>query len=828
MMHSHSSYDPSTRLASSNIGRSNSLALNEDALNADYSNLSSKPAPTSPLAQSFDMQRGDSRGPIQDEVTLAERISRMSHKEESEDPSIMRSTSRASVASNVSGVSGVSRNNTLKKKKSLSRKSSLKRSSSKRSVRAGSIGGVTYDDTSGDDNRSVFFTPVPTTGSPTDILAARFQGWRKVLKDLIMYFREVQSTYEARAKTATKISHTVNSLAMPVGFLPAGGIGDAHEIWQQFHKQAVAENLKAKEIDRDVISQLNSLRADLQSKIKEIKSLSGDFKNSIEKEKEHTKKVVSTLQESLAAVDTEAKVMAGKDDPYIIRLSVDRQVERLVDEENYLHRAYLNIEGSGRELEAIVVGEIQKAHRAFATILKKEADEAYETVDRLQNGPLSLPKDAEWVDFILKDPHFINPDTPLRRAQDLEYPGKYHPASAEVRAGMLERKSKYLKSYTPGWFVLSPTHLHEFKSADSVYTQQPIMSLYLLDQKLGAHSQPDSSSHKFILKGRQTGGMHRGHSWVFRAESYDTMLAWYDDIKSLTEKTGEERNDFVRRHTRSFSNQSTKSVSSFDDDEADQIPFSANTLLMSGANGDALPKAGQISNSDRPQGGRFPSDVQLSQDRLHQRLTPSSDGSEPEEMKFLGTERDVPLRNSDLRHIDGDSGYGDSAAGVAQLRSVDQSYVSQRPAAGASWHASHKGPSHETPPPVENPLLQAHQAEYLTTSPGLTEHPSGAFDSNTTSAPDKAYFAAVTATHDHASDPLRSRALPASVIAAPSAGSAIHDDQSTGVPGQTDSVSHTQAPVVEQLPSRGMVRNNTDQSVSNLHVPGEYPRGSYP
>ena len=64
-----------------------------------------------------------------------------------------------------------------------------------------------------------------------------------------------------------------------------------------------------------------------------------------------------------------------------------------------------------------------------------------------------MPQDEEWNNFILNDPNFVPPDTPLRRSQDVEYPGKYHPAAAEVRAGMLERKSKYLKSYTPGWLV---------------------------------------------------------------------------------------------------------------------------------------------------------------------------------------------------------------------------------------------------------------------------------------------------------------------------------------------------------------------------------------
>lgn len=111
----------------------------------------------------------------------------------------------------------------------------------------------------------------------------------------------------------------------------------------------------------------------------------------------------------------------------------------------------MNLEGSGRELESIVVGEIQKAYNAFAGILKREADESYDAVEKLRSGPIALPKDNEWSRFVEHDPHFVNPKLPLRRIDDVEYPGKHHPAAAEVRAGMLERKSKYLKSYTPGW-----------------------------------------------------------------------------------------------------------------------------------------------------------------------------------------------------------------------------------------------------------------------------------------------------------------------------------------------------------------------------------------
>lgn len=208
-----------------------------------------------------------------------------------------------------------------------------------------------------------------------------------------------------------------------------------------------------------------------------------------------------------------------------------------------------------------------------------------------------MQKDLEWMQFVHNDPHLVKPELPLRRVQDIDYPGKDHPAAAEIRAGMLERKSKYLKSYTPGWYVLSPTHLHEFKSADNIYSQPPVMSLYLGDQKLGSHSGPESNSHKFMLKGRQSGGMHRGHSWVFRAETYDTMMAWFDAIKSLTEKTGAERTEYVRKHARSISGNSARAMSitssdGMEDDEADHEPYSAS---MSGQ------QANQPSAETRPQ-----------------------------------------------------------------------------------------------------------------------------------------------------------------------------------------------------------------------------------
>lgn len=73
-----------------------------------------------------------------------------------------------------------SRGGTLKKRQSLKKKGSLRRSASGKNGRPDSMRSFDGEKEvySGDhaELNNAFFTPVPTTGSPTEILANRFQG----------------------------------------------------------------------------------------------------------------------------------------------------------------------------------------------------------------------------------------------------------------------------------------------------------------------------------------------------------------------------------------------------------------------------------------------------------------------------------------------------------------------------------------------------------------------------------------------------------------------------------------------------------------------------
>ena len=98
-----------------------------------------------------------------------------------------------------------------------------------------------------------------------------------------------------------------------------------------------------------------------------------------------------------------------------------------------------------------MVGEIQKAYNVLAGIMKREADNSYEAAEKLREGPVAMSKDHEWDVFVSHNPQMVDPRVPVRQAQQITYAGQDHPAAVEVRSGMLERKSKYLKNYTPGW-----------------------------------------------------------------------------------------------------------------------------------------------------------------------------------------------------------------------------------------------------------------------------------------------------------------------------------------------------------------------------------------
>jgi hypothetical protein len=129
---------------------------------ADFGSTPGRPSDSSPLSQAATQQQGH----FNEEWDASQRGSSIA-----EGPGMQRSNSATSQGETLIP----SRGGTLKKKASLRRGNSLKRSGSRRSSRAGSVRSLALEP-EGDEMRSAFYSPVPTTGNPTEILASRFSG----------------------------------------------------------------------------------------------------------------------------------------------------------------------------------------------------------------------------------------------------------------------------------------------------------------------------------------------------------------------------------------------------------------------------------------------------------------------------------------------------------------------------------------------------------------------------------------------------------------------------------------------------------------------------
>lgn len=436
---------------------------------------------------------------------------------------------------------------------------------------------------------------------PTEILATRFQAWRAIIKDIVSYMREYASVQEEIVRQQIRLQQAVGisakSIAVNHGssnghshrdhssnnnykevdvdeinrfFLPIGNgsIQDLPTILTKFHQQNVNNSSKTlKELNNIIIPKLEELRKDLLIKIKEIKNLQNDFKNNLNKELVETKNLLSQYYQS---VELSNKLEHGnhhfndsndvvKFDPYLIKIKLDRQIKKQLQEENYLFQAYENLQQSGGKLESIIVIEVQNYLTTFLNLLNDEHSTIPNfLLPNLNNGFLSKEPTFEWDSFIaknipspniavsalnnsssnVKNGTFVDLNFGSRKFTDLVINNYNTPLNLAVREGYLERRSKFLKNYSRGWYVLTCNFIHEFKTNDRKKDQIPILSIPLDSCQVSERSKDDgknNGTYKFILTSKLSNGlMHRNQNWVFRADTYESMKDWYDDIKTLT------------------------------------------------------------------------------------------------------------------------------------------------------------------------------------------------------------------------------------------------------------------------------------------------------
>jgi hypothetical protein len=212
-----------------------------------------------------------------------------------------------------------------------------------------------------------------------------------------------------------------------------------------------------------------------------------------------------------------------------------------------LQKSIVIMQQNSAHFEEGIVRSIQSAWSTFDEWQSRMSTSVQETWRTLGVNMAQLMPDREWISFAARSDHLLDPETPLRNPDAIDYPGKNDPAVTPVHTGMLERKKRFTKSYKEGFYVLTAAgYLHEYSSSDPSTATHPIWSLFLPACTLGPPSSATTAkSHKFHIEGRKDGtsayGKTPGKSlfgasetaFTFRARSHEEMMEVWNDLRMM-------------------------------------------------------------------------------------------------------------------------------------------------------------------------------------------------------------------------------------------------------------------------------------------------------
>ena len=213
-------------------------------------------------------------------------------------------------------------------------------------------------------------------------------------------------------------------------------------------------------------------------------------------------------------------------------------------EENALQKSIIIMQQNSAHFEEGIVRAIQSAWQTFDE-WHSRMDAAIQDTWRTVGAQMaSLAPDREWISFSSRSDHLLDPDTPLRNPEAINYPSKEDPSVIPVHCGFLERKKRFTRTYREAYYVLTPAgFLHEYPSSDPTARVTPVFSLFLPACTLGPPSSARTEkSHKFHIEGKKDGAgslskslhLNRNqHAYAFRARSHDDLMEWWNDVRML-------------------------------------------------------------------------------------------------------------------------------------------------------------------------------------------------------------------------------------------------------------------------------------------------------
>lgn len=385
---------------------------------------------------------------------------------------------------------------------------------------------------------------------PSDILIERFVSWKAIVKQLISYFEGVADIENNIAKEYTKLGAVIQvPFRSGNQFLGEGGLQDVYYGIRDKTRIIADQHANlGRTIDSSIVQHLQKLHAEVKAHIKNVQNDTGKLATSVAKERELSGRMISELATSVSIFKNTPMSVTNKSDPYVSNIAVMRQLQKQVHEENALQKSIIIMQQNSAHFEEGIVRAIQSAWQTYDEWRSRMTDSVQDTWHTMGRNMVSLAPDREWISFSARSDHLLDPETPLRNPETIQYPSKEDTSVIAVHTGHLERKKRFTRTYREAYYVLTPAgFLHEFATSDPSQSgsQTPIFSLFLPACTLGPPSTPSSKSHKFHIEGRKdgTGTTKHGsfklpmtggqHAWSFRSRSHEDMMEWWNDVRML-------------------------------------------------------------------------------------------------------------------------------------------------------------------------------------------------------------------------------------------------------------------------------------------------------
>lgn len=272
------------------------------------------------------------------------------------------------------------------------------------------------------------------------------------------------------------------------------------------------------------------LHQEIKAKQKELAKGVGKGTKAVDKARGQTQKHIEKLgQQTAAHGATGSTKVDPSNDPYVLHKGVFHLLNKQILEENSTRQDMITVQSNFSQFEAHVVQTFQQGIGHLMQTLNLQLDSEKSMYTNMTQKAQGVSPLFEWNNFVnRKNDILIDPNAPARNVDSVNFPNKGAAPTQAAIQGSLERKSGLIKSWSSGFYAVTPAgFLHEFKTDDHfAHEPKPETSLYLPDCVMGG-----LNGQEFAVKGKdKSSTLATKSEYKFRAHTTADAEQWYKII----------------------------------------------------------------------------------------------------------------------------------------------------------------------------------------------------------------------------------------------------------------------------------------------------------